>query len=234
MLGGEGERVGLQLQRPVRAADRKLVARALRHVRHEQLPDPGGAERAHRVQARVPAVEVARDADRTCRRRPDGERHAGHAVVLDRVRAELLVELLVTPLARQVQVELAERRQERVRVAQREAPVLAVVDLELVAERQLGTGDRAGEDAAGVQLLECDLLAGAGAHDDAPGLGPVHPDDRAGLCGMRPEQRVGVGERAGEQRVDVVGEAHAVTSSSRIRAMPATGMPTHSGRLSRS
>jgi hypothetical protein len=58
------------------------------------------------------------DADRARRRRPHGERDAVHAVDLAQVRAELLVELLVAALAGEVEVDLAERRQERVRVAQ--------------------------------------------------------------------------------------------------------------------
>ena len=54
------------------------------------------------------------------RRRPHRERGAGDAVDLAQVRAELLVELLVAALAGEVQVELAERRQERVGVVERE------------------------------------------------------------------------------------------------------------------
>ncbi len=69
------------------------------------------------MQPPVPAVEVADDRDRARVRRPDRERGAGDAVELADVRAEPLVELLVAALAREVQVELAERRQERVRVA---------------------------------------------------------------------------------------------------------------------
>ena len=51
-------------------------------------------------------------------RRPDGERDAGDAVHHAGVRAEPRVQLLVPPLAGEVDVELAERRQERVRVAE--------------------------------------------------------------------------------------------------------------------
>ena len=51
--------------------------------------------------------------------------------MLGRMGAEPLVELLVATLADEVQIELAERRQERVRIAQSEAPAAGVGDVEL-------------------------------------------------------------------------------------------------------
>ena len=93
---------------------------------------------SERIGCRRPSqrVEVADDGDRARVRRPDRERGAGDAVDLADVRAEPLVELLVAALHREVEVELAERRQERVRVAQRERVPVRVLDLELVLERQ--------------------------------------------------------------------------------------------------
>ena len=139
--------------------DLVLVVRARADAGQEQLPDAGRAERAHRVDAPVPVVEVADDGDRARARRPDGERGARDAVDLAHVRAEALPQLLVAALAEQVQVELADRRQEAVRVVDRDRAGVAVVDLELVGERQLGALDVALEDAAGVDLLERRVLA---------------------------------------------------------------------------
>src|SRR5262249_34496045 len=98
-------------------------------------PDPGRAERAHRVQTAVPAVEVADDADGPRGRRPDGEVDALHAVELADARTELAIELLVAPLPREVEIELAERRQKPVGVVERERAPVRVLDLEPVAER---------------------------------------------------------------------------------------------------
>ena len=120
-LGREGERIGLQPQLAGRGADLVLVVRAVGHVGHEQLPYARAAEDAHRVQTPVPGVEVPDDAHRPRGRCPDGERGPRHAVDLARVRTEPLVQLLVPALADEVQVELAEHRQERVRVTQPEA-----------------------------------------------------------------------------------------------------------------
>ena len=75
-LGRLRDRVGVQADRAVGAAQLELVAGALAHAWQEELPDARAAERPHRVQAAVPEVEVADDADRARGRRPDGERGA--------------------------------------------------------------------------------------------------------------------------------------------------------------
>ncbi len=98
-LGRERDRVGLDAQPAVLRAELELVLRPFVDAGDEELPDAGRAERAHRMQAAVPRVEVADDRDRARVRRPDGERGAGDAVDLAHVRAELLVELLVLSLA---------------------------------------------------------------------------------------------------------------------------------------
>ncbi len=80
-------------------------------------------------------------------------------------------------LADQVQVELAERRQEAVRVLDRDRARLAVVDLEAVGERKLGTGRDAFEDAPGVDLLELDGVTRGGHGTDRRRSGAERADD---------------------------------------------------------
>ena len=111
---------------------------------------------------------------------------------------------LVTALADQVQVELADRREEAVRVVGGDRPV-AVVDVVAVGQRQLRALQAALEDPAGVGELQLDRLpalrhdghrAGGGterAHDD--GLVAVGMGAQVGM-GLRVlacEQAVGVG-----------------------------------------
>jgi hypothetical protein len=55
-------------------ADLELVELALAQAGDEELPDPGGPERAHRVVAAVPAVEVARRPRPARRRGPTRRR----------------------------------------------------------------------------------------------------------------------------------------------------------------
>ena len=105
-------RVGLVPPHAVGPADGVLVRAARADAGDEQLPDPGPAERAHRVRPPVPEVEVADEPDPARVRRPDGERGAG----LGRPRAERAPELLVPALADQVQVDFAEGGKVPVRV----------------------------------------------------------------------------------------------------------------------
>ena len=139
------------------------------------------------MQASVPRVEIADDRDRARVRRPDGERSAGDAVDFADVCPELLVQLFVAPLHGEVLVELAERRQECVRVAERERVPVRVLDLELVSERQLRAGQQRLPEAG--RILELGLDAGRlDAH--GLGLGPVRADDDAAVRLVGPEHRV--------------------------------------------
>ena len=77
-----------------------------------------------------------------------------------------VVELLVAALRGEVEVELAEGRQERVRVVELDDGAAGVGHLEPVAERQLRLADRALEEAGRMETLELHRLAvlGEDAH----------------------------------------------------------------------
>ena len=188
-LGLEGERIGLQPQPSFLRPDLELVLRSFVYARHEQLPDPRRAERAHGVQAAVPGVEVAHDGDRARVRRPDGERGADRAVELADVRAEPLVEVLVAALHDEVEVELAERRQERVRVADGEDVAVRVLDLELVLERQRRLRQQRLPEPG--RIREFCLDAGR-QHANRSRLGPQRAHDDAVLRLVGPENAVGI------------------------------------------
>ena len=111
--------VGLLAPAAVLAEDLVLVRGASADAGHEQLPDARDAERAHRVGCSLPHVEVADDSNRPRIGRPHGEGGAGHVAkhrgVELHVGAEHIPQPLVAALANEVQVQLAERRQEAVR-----------------------------------------------------------------------------------------------------------------------
>ena len=110
-LGAGAERVGLERQqRAIGAAQLVLVEHALAETGDEDLPDPDPGAAAHRVAPAVPAVEVADHRDPGGIRRPDREMHAGHAGMLDRMRAQPLPQAPVRALADQVVVEVAQHR----------------------------------------------------------------------------------------------------------------------------
>ena len=202
-LGLERDRVGLQAEVAVGRQDLVLVAGARPDAGQEQLPHAGGAERAHRVDAPVPVVEVADDRHRPRGRRPDRERGPGDAVDLGHVRAEPIPQLLVAALAEQVHVELADRRQEAVRVFDRDRAGVAVADLELVGQRQVHALEPALEDAARVHLLERLVLAVGGDDLDLRGGRPERADHHRPVLGVSAQVRVRVGVLAGKEPVCV-------------------------------
>ena len=147
--------------------------------------------------------------------------------------AEAVVELLVAALAHQVQIDVTERGQERVRIVERELAAGAVIDLELVFQRQLCALDLALEDPRGMDLRELHGLALARLHRDGLRGGTQRADDDAVVAvGVGAEDRVRFGVLALGERVELgFGDGH---SDSRSRAMPATGIGSQSGRLSSS
>jgi hypothetical protein len=145
------------------------------------------------------------------------------------VRAELLVELLVAPLAGQVEVDLAQRRREGVGVAHRVALARRVLHLELVAQRQGRTLDLALEEPGRVALGQLDRLAALGAGQDLGRRRAEGAHDHAAVVGVRPEQAVWIGQVTMDDGLDVGLDGHSGSSSR--RTMPATGMLTQSGRL---
>ena len=100
----ERVRVGLVQQVAVGGLDQVLVELALRGAGHEAVPHAAGG-RARKVGGlRVPVVEVADHANALDVRRPHGKPVALDAVLVARVRAELLVAAVPHALAHKVQV----------------------------------------------------------------------------------------------------------------------------------
>ncbi len=201
------EGVDLEPEVALAVAQFELVELALAQARHEQFPDPGSADRAHRMVAAVPLVEVPDHRHARGGGRPDGEGDPGHPVDHPRVGAELLVDAPLRPLVEQVQVLVAQRRQKRVRIA--ELPGLAVraARAELVSEDLRPLRDEHGEQPLRGQARHRPLPAGRllddgarrrlaqeGAHD--------HPALAAGDQRMHAEPVVRGGVLRSEQRLD--------------------------------
>ena len=114
-------------------------------------------------------------------------------------------------LADEVQVELADRRQEAVRVVDGDGPRLRVVDLEPVRERQLGALGDTLEHARRMDALELDGLAvgGDGAHGG--GGRPVGTDDHAAVGRVGAQHAVRVAVLPVDEALEVLsgGEGHA-------------------------
>jgi hypothetical protein len=174
-LGALGHRVGLLPPRTVLLEDLVLVALPTRDPRDEELPVPARAQLSHRVRCALPVVEVADDTYCLSVRRPDRERRSADVpqdagVGVD-VGPENLPELLVAPFGDEVEVDVADARQEPVRV-------VGEVDLAAVCHPQpvvghLGAGDRGEPDTAVLVLGGVHLGFGARSpcHQHVDGVG---------------------------------------------------------------
>ena len=179
-LHAAGEGITLDENVTVRCLDLELVAYSGASCGQEQLPDTGGASGAHGMIAAVPVVEVPDNTDAPRVRRPHGECHPLDPIELPEMRAELVVDVEMGALAKQVEIEVAENRRHGVRVAG--APdVRAPPDLELVRKNHFVFAHDPFEEAGGVGLLEGKALAG-GQDGDLVRAGVEGADNDAPLC----------------------------------------------------
>ena len=138
--------------------------------------------------------------------------------------AEPLVQVLVPSLHREVEVELPERGQERVRVAERIRDPVRILDLELVLERELRFRQQRLPEPA--RILQLRLHPGR-LHAHGLRLGAIGADDDAAVVRLvRAEDAVGIRSELDHQALSA-----AVSMS---LCIPAAGMRTQSGRLSSS
>ena len=110
----------------------ELVAMAAPRRRREDLPHAAGAERAHRVHAPVPVVEVADDADAGRVRGPDREVNAFDAADRHRMRAELVVDAGVIAFAEEIEIVVGEHPAEAVGVVDLGGVPAGIVDPQAV------------------------------------------------------------------------------------------------------
>ena len=123
----KSERIALQQKRAGVRADLEFVVRAFRHARQEKFPDAAAEQPAHRIDAAIPAIEIADNADALRVRRPDREIDPVDAADRPKLRAEFLVNLQVIALGEEVQIHLAHDRPIGVRIV-RESSVTVPAD----------------------------------------------------------------------------------------------------------
>jgi len=199
-----GEAVGIGLLRLVASGARAqvvLVGRPFVQAGDEEFPDASVGVQAHGVNARVPAVEVADDADAVGVGRPHREMDAAHAVHFAQVRAKPLVAAEVPPFAEQVEVVVGQQRAEAIGVVQRLlAPVGRLGD-EVVRGGRPRRFQRHGEEAALVQAGHGQARAvpldneshgdggrAEGAHGDLPLAGGVRAEQGERVAMIAAEQ----------------------------------------------
>src|SRR5699024_5503070 len=133
------------------------------HPGYEHFPHPGIPEGPHGAPGAVPTVEIADHLHRAGIGGPHRERGSLHLLPASRpaqfpqMRAEYRPEVLVPPLADEVEVDLAQGGEDLVRSAAAGAAAVLVAGLDLVAGNILA-GDLRGPDPA-VFVRSGDLLA---------------------------------------------------------------------------
>lgn len=175
-LAAAGEGIGLQRQQyAILAADLELVGDADRYVRGKDFPDAAVGTEAHDVAAAVPIVEITDDGDALRVWRPDGEMDALGAVMLDEVGAHLVEQAQVRALAGEIIIHRSEHRTEAVGIG--DGPFGIAAPGAVTHRLELGEGNRAGEDAVGMELFQFANDAAVERHgghllrarDEAPG-----------------------------------------------------------------
>ena len=184
------EWIALQQQITVARANFVFVIRARADAGDEQLPHARAAERAHHVDAPVPAIEVADHADAARVGRPHRERHAADAGHLAHVRAELVVGAVVLLLAPQMKIEVAERRHERVRIVSRDRFAVGVVNLELIRKNRDAALDGDLEQSGRVADAHRPRRVAGHEQVDARRAGAKRTDHEAIAVEMRAENRM--------------------------------------------
>ena len=117
-----------------------FVNRAFVLLREEDFPDARGAAGAHGMDAAVPAVEVANDADALCAGSPDCEVNAPNAFKCYDVSAEFLVSVVMAAFAHEVEIEFAQDHGKGIGIEdfKRVAEVCASLNFITARERRSG------------------------------------------------------------------------------------------------
>ncbi len=133
-------------------------------------------------------VEFADDADALRVRRPDREAGAGHAIDHPQVSAKLVVNAPFVALAEKVEVDLAQRRQERISVARAASVALVVGNDQVVGVHPIGLVRQPLEQTAIVEPLKFQVRPRffvGGTDFDARGVGQQRAHDQPGPISQR-------------------------------------------------
>lgn len=116
-FGGKGVRIRLERENDVPLANNfEFIDGAFAKFGNEELPDAGRTAKAHRIDAAVPMIEIADDADAAGIRRPNGKMNAGDTIDSFHVGAEFFVGVVMAAFAHEIKIELREKKRERVSV----------------------------------------------------------------------------------------------------------------------
>src|SRR6202022_2667822 len=117
MLPEKGKRIALQTHLAKTIPHFELIVGFFYDAGDKYLPNSCFHALAHRMRAPVPSVEIANNTDSLGVWSPHREDATRMTVDLSKVSAEFLVNLVVVPLLKQMHVQFAQNRTERIRIA---------------------------------------------------------------------------------------------------------------------
>src|SRR5918999_5735105 len=224
-LRGRGIRIGLQVAAALDVDDLVLVLRYGPGSGNEELPDAGRPHHPHRMKPSVPTVEVALDAQSPGGWRPHCERHAPYPALGDGTRAEPFPQAQVTSFTDEVQIEVADGRQERVRIAHRIGIAVRIYSFEFVIAGERINGRL--EEPAGIDLLELGYDLALVNAVNALCIGAVRAQDGALIGRVRTEHAVRIGDFSAHQELELREFRFGHDLSEVIRSMPRRGIHAH-------
>jgi len=210
-FAAESVRIGFEREKvSVRSEDFVFVHGAFGDFRNEKFPDAGRAARTHGMDAAVPAVHVADDADALCGGSPDGKVRAGDACDGMEMRAKFFVGGEVAAFADEVKIEVSEEKREGVGIENFERLISVTAALNFVA-----TGFGSGglirwpdgfEEAFGAEFHGIGYFCGRDGgifENDTGFLGPGNEEADSPAFGnrMRAEDVERIGVCCGEQGI---------------------------------
>ena len=191
------EGVGLQRrQRAVGADDLVFVARSGADAGQENFPHAAVDALAHLAAPPVPIVEIADDGNAPGVGRPDREVQRPRALMLEHMRAEPLIKLLVRAFDEQIIVERTEQRAEGVRIMK--IPGAACISrVQHIGKSRGRPVDQAFEKAVRMDALQRgDLLALGRPRMKRVGAGNKSPDHETRRGFVQPKNLKGSPQRA--------------------------------------
>jgi len=210
-LAAKGVGIGFEREKISPRADNLVfVNGAFADFRKEKFPDAGRAARTHGMDASVPVIHVADDADAFGGRRPDGEVSTGDSRDGVKVRAKFFVGVKVTAFVHQVKVEVGEEKRESVRVKKFKRFAEMGAALDFVAARfgrsRLIGGPHGFEESLGTKFAGVGNFCrrdGRNLESDAGFGGPGNEkaDGPAGENGMRAENAEGISILSGQEGI---------------------------------
>ena len=98
--------------------DLELIYSAFLHARNKQLMNTGWSHHIHRMQCSIPHIKIANHTDPSCIRSPYRKIGTFHTIQFHRMRTQLLINLIMFTLGKQINIHITDLRLKCIRICQ--------------------------------------------------------------------------------------------------------------------